>query len=146
MAQAQHRQVVPVPLNNLYETILDFNSYPRFASGVKKCEITGQEGDRTIVRMEVEMMKRIEYSIAAKGENSGEKAKISWVLKEGDFFQQNNGLWELTRVDDHSTAVLYSLDLDFSVSVPSFILKSLIKTTLPKAVDEFAAETKRRMK
>ena len=42
------------------------------------------------------------------------------------------------------TQVTYKLDLEFSVNVPSFILKGLIKTSLPKAVEDFTAEAKRR--
>ena len=146
MALAQHRQTVSVPLKVLFDTIMDFNSYSQFAGGVKKSQILSKDASEITVRMEVELMKRIDYTITVKSEFSGEAARISWTLKEGDFFQQNDGLWELTSTGPDSTAVLYQLDLDFSVSVPSFILKGLIKTSLPKAVQDFSEEAKRRMK
>lgn len=145
MAEAQHVQVVPVPMEKILEAILDFDSYPRFAGGVKKCSIAKQDVAQTIVLMEIDLMKRIDYSIEVHKEVSDKKARVWWHLKEGDFFQKNDGLWELTKIDDHSTQVLYRLDLDFSVSVPSFIIKGLIKTSLPKAVEDFAKEAKRRL-
>lgn len=145
MAEAQHIQVVPVPMEKILEAILDFQSYPRFAGGVKKCTIAKQDANSTIVQMEIELMKRIEYSIDVHKEVTEKKARVWWHLKEGDFFQKNDGLWELTKIDATSTQVLYRLDLDFSVSVPSFIIKGLIKTSLPKAVEDFANEGKRRI-
>lgn len=144
MAEAQHRQIVDVPLKKLYQAILDFEKYPRFASGVKQAQVLEKTSDLTIVQMQVEMMKKIDYSISVQSEYSDEKAKVWWNLKEGDFFQKNDGLWELTSVGPEKTQVTYKLDLEFSVSVPSFILKSLIKTSLPKAVEDFTAEAKRR--
>jgi len=145
VADAQHRQIVNVPLKNLYDCILDFENYPKYVSGVKKTRITNQGPEATTVVMETELMKRIEYTISVKSEFNSEKAKVWWTLVEGDFFQKNDGLWELVRVDDKSTQVLYKLDLEFSVSVPSFILKGLIKTSLPKAVEDVATEAKRKV-
>lgn len=144
MAEAQHRQIVDVPLKNLYQAILDFEKYPLFASGVKQAQVLEKTKDATVVQMQVEMMKKIDYSISVKSDYTDEKAKVWWSLKEGDFFQKNDGIWELTFVDAHKTQVIYKLDLEFAVNVPSFILKGLIKTSLPKAVEEFTAEAKRR--
>lgn len=146
MAEAQHVQVVPVPMDKILEAILDFEAYPRFAGGVKKCTLLKQEANQVVVQMEIELMKRIEYSIEVHKEVSDSKARVWWHLKDGDFFQKNDGLWELIKINDNSTQVLYRLDLDFSVSVPSFIIKGLIKTSLPKAVEDFTNEGKRRMK
>ncbi len=149
MAEAQHRQLVPVPMHKLLEAILDFEAYPKFAGGVKKSTILKTDSQPSsksiVVQMEIELMKRIEYSIEVHQEVSEQKARVWWHLKDGDFFQKNDGLWELTKVDEKSTQVLYRLDIDFSVSVPSFILKGLIKTSLPKAVEDFANEGKRRL-
>ena len=144
MAEAQHRQLVDVSLKKLYQAILDFEKYPRFASGVKQAQVLEKKENTTVVQMQVELMKKIDYSILVKSEYSDEKAKVWWNLKEGDFFQKNDGLWELVAIGPDKTQVSYKLDLEFSVSVPSFILKGLIKTSLPKAVDDFTAEAKRR--
>ena len=144
MAEAQHRQIVDVPLKKLYQAILDFEQYPRFATGVKQAQVLEKSNQATVVQMQVEMMKKIEYSISVQSEYSDEKAKVWWNLKEGDFFQKNDGLWELSSVGPEKTQVTYKLDLEFSVNVPSFILKGLIKTSLPKAVEDFTAEAKRR--
>jgi ribosome-associated toxin RatA of RatAB toxin-antitoxin module len=144
VAEAQHRQIVDVPLKKLYQAILDFEQYPRFATGVKQAQVLEKSNQATVVQMQVEMMKKIEYSISVQSEYSDEKAKVWWNLKEGDFFQKNDGLWELSSVGPEKTQVTYKLDLEFSVNVPSFILKGLIKTSLPKAVEDFTAEAKRR--
>lgn len=147
MAVAQHKQLVNVPMKALYECILDFEKYPQFAGGVKSCKILKKENNAFDVAMTIELMKKsIEYVISVKSEWSDQKAKVSWVLKDGDFFQLNDGLWELVSTGPSSTSVLYQLDLEFSVSVPSFILKGLIKTSLPKAVDDFSTEAQRRLR
>ena len=146
MADAQFRQVVKAPIKSLFDTILDFENYPRYVGGVKKASIVSKSPDGLVVAMTTELMKRIEYTINAQSEYGENKAKIWWKLSEGDFFQKNNGLWELTKVDEQNTQVLYKLDLEFSVSVPSFILKGLIKTSLPKAVEDMTHEAQRRNK
>jgi ribosome-associated toxin RatA of RatAB toxin-antitoxin module len=144
VAEAQITKVVPCSMEKIYEAILDFESYPRFAAGVKKTKVLGKDEKGIQVQMQVDFMKKIDYSIEVQHELTNQKARVWWHLKEGDFFQKNDGLWELTKVDEESTSVLYRLDVEFSVSVPSFILKGIIKNSLPKAVQDFAAEGKRR--
>lgn len=144
MADAQHRQLVNVSFKKLYDCILDFENYPKYVTGVKKAKIKDRNSDSITVVMETELMKRIEYTISVKNEINDSGAKVWWNLVEGDFFRKNDGLWELVKVDDGNTQVLYKLDLEFAVSVPSFILKGLIKTNLPKAVEDMSQEAKRR--
>lgn len=109
MALAQHKQVVNLPLKALQDCILDFDSYPQFAGGVKTCKVLKKEGNSIDVAMAVEIMKKnIVYSISVECDLKAEKSRIWWKLKEGDFFQQNDGLWELTAMGPNTTSVFVS--------------------------------------
>ena len=147
MAKAQHEAVVAVPLKVLYDTILDFESYPKFSTGVKSSEIISRKGDTLEVSMDLEMIKRIQYNISVSHEMSPDasSAKIWWSLKSGDLFKKNDGAWTLTAHGPSSTKVTYSLDVEFNFSVPGFILKNLIKSSLPAAVSDFEKESQKRV-
>ena len=147
MAEAKHEAVIDVPLKKFYETILDFSNYSKFASGVKASQILEENDDFISVHMDLEMINRIEYDIEVHREfnESSHTAKVWWTLKSGDLFKKNNGSWELTAQGDSKTHVNYSLDVEFNFTVPGFILKNLIKKSLPGAVKDFHEETKRRL-
>jgi ribosome-associated toxin RatA of RatAB toxin-antitoxin module len=148
MAEAEHREVLDVSLEDLYNTILDFESYPRFASGVKSSRINSREGDALIVGMELEMVKRIDYVISVKHTKDAEnkQAQVEWSLHSGSLFKKNNGRWLLKSLGNSKTEVIYKLEVDFNFTVPGFILKGLVQKSLPGAVKDFYEETRRRKK
>lgn len=139
MAAAERSEVIDIPLQKFFDVVRDFSRYPEFVSTVKKTEVLAKDGPKSKVLFDIELMKRLEYSINLVEENDPEwkSAKISWTLADSKFFKVNNGLWSLKALGPDKTEVLYRLELEFTFSVPGFILKTLVAGALPKAIHEF---------
>ncbi len=144
MAQAERIEIVDVSLKAFFKAVEDFSGYPEFVTGMKSTTILETKGNQKKVHFDMEMMKRLQYSVWATG-NFDEKAgtaDLTWKLAESDFFKKNNGSWKLKAMGPQSTQVTYSLDVEFSFMVPGLILKGLISTSLPKAIKDFAARAR----
>lgn len=144
MAEAAKTEIVDVPLQSFFNTVRDFASYPRFVTGMKETRIEESQGERRKIFFDMEMMKRLQYSVWATEKLEGDRGEIHWTLAESSFFKKNNGSWKLKAVDAQRTEVTYSLEVEFSFSVPGFILKGLIGNSLPMAIKEFAKEAQKR--
>jgi coenzyme Q-binding protein COQ10 len=145
MAAAERSEVINIPLSKFYDVIRDFQKYPEFVSSVKKTQVLSKEGSKSRVHFDIELMKRLEYSIDLNEEMDpeGKWAKISWTLGESKFFKVNNGLWSLKALGPDKTEVLYRLELEFTFSVPGFVLKTLVAGALPKAINEFVERARK---
>lgn len=139
MAGAERKETVNVPLKALYRAITDFDSYPQFVTGVKTCRTVSGTDAEKVVEFDVEMMKRIQYSIRAKSQidEAAGTATVNWQLEKSEFFKSNNGSWTLKALGPTQTEAVYRLDLEFNMSVPGFILKGLVANALPSAIKEF---------
>ncbi len=140
MAQAERQEVVDIPMKDFYQVIEDFAAYPQFVTGMKDAKILEEKPDRKKIFFDMEMVKRLQYSVWATGKFDEAKgvAELSWELADSSFFKKNNGRWRLKALGVQKTEVTYSLDVEFSFSVPGFILKGLISNSLPLAIKEFA--------
>lgn len=145
MAAAERREVLDIPLTNLYKAITDYSSYPEFVSGVKATKVLSNGGNKKKVHFDMEMVKRLQYVVEVSEEFDAEKgeAKIWWSLVESSFFKVNNGWWSLKSLGPKQTEVTYKIELDFAFPVPGFVLKGLISNNLPAAIRDFSrrAET-----
>jgi len=64
---------------------------------------------------------------------------VHWSLIESDSFRTNNGRWEIKEAGPGKTDVKYSLEIDFTIPVPGFILNRLVKGSLPSMVKSFVS-------
>ncbi|MEO5666440.1 MAG: SRPBCC family protein [Bdellovibrionota bacterium] len=140
MAAAERTDIVDVPLNKLYQAICDYDNYAKFVTGATRVKLLSREGNTAKVQFEVEMMKRVEYTLKIKEEldSEGRSARVSWVLDSSKFFKISNGLWELKALGPDKTQVMYKLELEFDIPVPGFVLKKLVASALPKTIQEFS--------
>jgi len=139
MAAAERSEVINIPLIKFFEVVKDFPRYPEFVSSVKRTQVLSHSENKSRVHFDIELMKRLEYSIDLTEELDPEHkfAKLSWKLADSKFFKVNNGLWSLKALGTDKTEVLYRLELEFTFSVPGFVLKTLVAGALPKAINEF---------
>lgn len=144
MAKAERVEVVDVPLRIFYETVKDFEKYPHFISGFSSARFDPSDSRR--VFFEVDFMKPVKYSIEVRDSITADElsAEVSWTLHEGDILKLNNGIWTLKSKGPLTTEVNYSLEVEFKIPVPGFILKGVVKNSLPKAIQDVANEAKRR--
>ena len=139
MAAAERKEIVNVPLKDLYGVIIDYTSYPEFVSGMKSARLEGQQGDVRRIHFDLDLMKRVQYTVNLRDEfnEAAGTASISWTLAESAFFKTNNGGWTLKALGPEKTEVTYKLELDFSFPVPGLILKGLVAKTLPDTIAQF---------
>lgn len=145
MAEAQKTEIIGVPFDLFYQTVLDFDSYPKFVTGVIKSQTEKISDNKVKANVELEMIKRLHYTIDVEHSRSEEVAQVSWTLIDSDILKKNNGSWTIKSKGPSQTEVTYSLDVEFKIAVPGLILKGLIKKSLPQAIKEFYLETKRRV-
>ncbi len=146
MASAERSEIVQVSMEAFFKANTDFESYPLFVTGMKAARVSSVEADGTskLVEFEVEMVKKLKYSIRTqqKIDTVAGIAEMSWKLHESAEMKSNTGSWRLRRVDAHRTEVVYQLELDLHFSIPSFVMKGLVATSLPKAIHEFRDRAK----
>ena len=144
MAAAERTEIVDVSLSKLFKAICDYSAYPSFVTGVKSVDIKSSDEKTSKVHFDVEMMKRVEYTLDLSQEMDVEErhARVSWSLDESKFFKISNGLWELKSLGPDKTEVLYKLEIDFAFPAPGFVLKKLVAGALPKTIQEFTNRAK----
>ena len=140
MASAECTEVVDLSIGAFFKAVTDYENYPKFVSGMKSVSVEG-EGQNKVVKFDLEMMKRFEYSVDMREsfDEAAGHAEISWTLKDSGLFKVNNGKWSLKALGPKKTQVTYSLDVEFSFGVPGFILNKLVKKNLPANIKSFAS-------
>lgn len=145
MAVAERKEIVDVPLKKLFEAITNYADYSKFVAGVNAVQVIERGPGTAKVHFEVEMMKKVDYSLNLKDEISEDErtARVSWTQDQSKFFKTNNGLWELKSLGPTKTEVLYRLEIDFNFPVPGFMLKTLVASALPKAIHDFSEKARK---
>ena len=135
MAQAESDKTYDVSAEKYFKAVSDYESYPKHVDGMKKVTVE-RNGNEVTAHYELSMMsKDMSYSLKIKEDPA--KGEISWVLLNSEFFKVNNGGWKIESTGPNSCKVHYSLEVEFTFSVPGFILKPLVKGTLPTMMDGF---------
>ena len=140
MAQAEHEKKFDVSADQYYQVITQYEKYSEFVDGMKRVTVE-RAGDKIIGHYELSMMsKDMSYDLSIF-ENPKDKI-VSWTLLKSDFFKVNNGKWTIQALGDHQCQVRYSLEVDFNFSVPGFLLRGLVKGTLPTMMNSFYERAK----
>jgi ribosome-associated toxin RatA of RatAB toxin-antitoxin module len=139
MAQAEYREVLPVAKDKLIATIANYENYPQFIDGCKSVEVERKSDGVVRVLYHVNIMSQdVTYTLDHK--ENRDNGTIEWNLVESNFFKKNNGKWEVKNAGSGKADVLYSLDVEFKVPVPGFILNRLVKGSLPGMVKSFGKQ------
>ncbi len=141
MDQVQFHDVLSVDSSQLFSTITHYEDYPQFVDGCESVQLEKRSDGKIRVSYEVIVMgQRVNYVLDHQ-ENS-ELGRVEWALVESRFFKKNTGSWKVESVGHQKSDVIYSLELEFKVPVPSFILNRLVKRNLPRLVKSFEKQAK----
>lgn len=141
MAQADTEKSYDVSAENYYLAVTDYEKYPEFVDGVKKVK-AARTGNQVKGDYELSMMgKDMSYTLNIVEDPA--KKTIDWTLAKSEFFKVNNGAWKIESTGAKSCKVNYSLEIELSFSVPSFILKGAVKTSLPTMMNSFYERAKK---
>lgn len=140
MAQAEFHEVLNVDKDKLFNVIVRYEDYPQFVEGCSAVKVERKGPGKARVTYNVSMMKDVTYTLDLTEDPAA--GTVRWSLVDSDVFKKNDGLWELKPAGAGKTDVRYSLDVDFKIPVPGFILGRLVKGNLPSMVKSFADRTK----
>ncbi|MEO5969993.1 MAG: SRPBCC family protein [Bdellovibrionia bacterium] len=136
MAQAEYHEVLSVGKDKLLSAITQYEDYPQFIDGCKSVKVERQPSGVVRVSYHVNLMSQdVMYTLDHR-ENKA-VGTVEWSLVDSNFFKKNNGKWEVKPAGSGKTDVLYSLEVEFKVPVPGFILNRLVKGSLPGMVKSF---------
>jgi ribosome-associated toxin RatA of RatAB toxin-antitoxin module len=137
MGGGQDTILINVTPENFFKVLTDYENYPEFVSTVRHAEIVHRNNSTVDVFMELDLIKTITYTLEMHEEPV---TKLSWNLKEGDFFKVNSGSWELEpAANGKKTRATYKAEVDLSLFVPKMITKKLVNHSLPKNMQDFKA-------
>lgn len=140
MAQAEVHEVLSVAKDKMWDAIVRYEEYPKFVDGCTSIQVERKGPGHARVTYHVSLMKDVTYTLDHKEDK--DKGIVEWTLVESDFFKKNVGRWELKDAGAGKTDVLYSLEVEFKIPVPGFILSGLIKKSLPAMVKSMEKQAK----
>jgi len=128
------------------EVILDFDAYPTWANGVKKCEVKKRDskGRPSEVYMEVGSMgfgskQTLKYSYEAKD------AGLSWASTKAEGAVKSiAGEYGLEQTDDGTTHVSYSTTMELAMPVPGMIRRQAERMIIDTALKGLKKEVEKR--
>lgn len=142
MAQAEFREVLSVDKDKLLSVITTYEAYPEFVEGCKAVQVQRNSDGSSRVTYQVTVMSQdISYTLDHREDSS--QGTVQWKLVESNFFKKNDGKWEIKQAGKGKSDVVYSLDVEFKVPVPGFILNRLVKGSLPGMVKSFEKQALR---
>ena len=141
MALAEFHETLSVDKDKLVKAITGFEDYPKFVDGCTKTAVERKSPSEARVTYHVSMMKDITYTLDHK--EDGAAGVYSWELVKSDALKKNTGRWELKSAGPGKTDVRYSVDIEFLIPVPGFILSKLVKGNLPAMVKSFAKQAQK---
>src|SRR5690349_23521639 len=106
---------IDAPPADVMAVIADFGSYPTWAKGVQKAEVTapgaGGRAEQVYFVLDVSPIKD-EYTLAYDWDADRE---VTWTLVEGNMLRMLDGAYTLVDRGDGTTEVTYRLALDVSI-------------------------------
>jgi coenzyme Q-binding protein COQ10 len=134
MPGATRSIVIKASIDRLFTVITDYQRYPEFLPEVKGIRISKRQGRELDVQYEVEVLKRIRYTLHLIEEPPN---RISWTFVEGELMRDNRGHWLLEPAGEGTTRATYSIEMRLGPLVPKSIVNALVDSSLPKMLEGF---------
>jgi ribosome-associated toxin RatA of RatAB toxin-antitoxin module len=146
MSVVTKQVVIDAPVEEFYDIVVDYERYPEFVPGIRKCRVLTARGDKE-VEYELDLgVKRIRYVLRHEEQRP---RRVAWSLVSGDMMKVSNGSWELSD-DKGRTRARYSVEIQ--VARPPLVPQALVdrvsneltRVQLPKTLEAFKARAERR--
>ena len=134
MPGATRAVVINTPVEKVFAVIKDYERYPEFLPEVKSTRISNRQGDEVDVQYEVDVLKKIRYTLRLKEEPPN---RISWTFVEGELMRDNRGHWLLEDLGGGKTRATYNIEMKLGPLVPKSIVNVLVDSSLPKMLEAF---------
>jgi ribosome-associated toxin RatA of RatAB toxin-antitoxin module len=135
---ATHSETAYATVQECFDAITDFDTYPQWNSGIKDCRIIerDEQGRGSLVEMVLDLKLRTIRYVLRYGFD--EPVHLWWSSVEGDL-KRIDGDYRFEDLGDGVTRMTYSVDVDPGMFVPGPVKKMLSTVTVRNAVSELKA-------
>ena len=129
-------QNVNAPVEKIFETLTDFESFPDWQAAIIEAEILDRDdqGRGTRIRMKVDAkVKKVGYIV--KYDYSDAPNGFSWDQESGDL-TENRGVYTFVAKDDGSTDVTVDIVAEVGFFVPGPMKKLIREQSLKNSIRE----------
>ncbi|NBD13472.1 MULTISPECIES: type II toxin-antitoxin system RatA family toxin [Corallococcus] len=134
MAGATRTITINAPVEKVFDIITNYDRYAEFLPEVKKVSTSQRQGNTVQVHYEVDVVKRIRYTIKVTEERP---KRMSWTFVEGEVMKDNKGSWTLEPEGEGKTRATYNVEMALGALIPKTIINTLTESQLPKMLDAF---------
>ncbi|MEZ5140945.1 MAG: SRPBCC family protein [Acidimicrobiales bacterium] len=136
---AKEHTTIDAPVEEVFETLVDFESYPQWVPDLKATRIvrTDERGRGVEVEFRAAAMGRsTSYTLAY--DYGDAPARLGWRLAAGDIQRELDGSYHLAPApgDPGRTEVAYELSIDLIVPVPGFVKRRAESRIVKAALEE----------
>jgi ribosome-associated toxin RatA of RatAB toxin-antitoxin module len=139
--KATERMVMRASPERLYETVLDFESYPQWAADIKQVTVLERddEGRGLVVSWRAAAFGR-STSYTLRYDYGDAPKEVSWVLDHGDITSKLDGAYVFEPSDGgNSTEVTYVLEAELKIPLPGFVKRRAESRIISTALKELRA-------
>jgi ribosome-associated toxin RatA of RatAB toxin-antitoxin module len=137
--QARETISIAAPPQQVFDTLVDFESYPEWAADLKQAEVVerDEQGRPTIVEFRAAAMGR-STTYRLRYDYDGAPGRLGWALVEGDLQRELDGAYHLTASAESAdiTEVVYELSIDLIVPIPGFVKRRAENRIIKAALDQ----------
>ena len=142
MAGVQQSIVIDAPPRAVYDTVVDYESYPKFFPEFSKVVIEDRDGTAQVVEFTCDYGKVVSYTLRI--DHDEKNLKTSWTYVGGDL-KDSTGSWTFV-AEGNGTRVQYSVNAVVGFFVPKFISDRLVANNVPKMLEQLKGEVMKRQK
>lgn len=139
MASAEATEVFDCSIQEFYDLITNYESYPLFLDEVKECKVVEESENTKLVKYSINVVKNFNYTL--KMDESKAPNELSWSFYDGDLFKKSSGHWKLEE-EQGKTRAHYFVEAKFGMLVPGPITKAVISVNLPNMMKSYAQRLK----
>lgn len=142
---ARQEATIAVPAAELWAVLVDFERYPGWARDLKQVEVLERdaEGRGVLVQYRAAAMGR-STTYRLRYDYTDAPRRLPWRLEQGDIMRKLDGeYWLEPTTDGHGTHVVYVLEVELVVPLPSFVKRRAEHKIMHTALDELRAHVER---
>jgi ribosome-associated toxin RatA of RatAB toxin-antitoxin module len=141
---ARQEATIAVPAADLWSVLVDFERYPTWARDLKQAEVLERddEGRGTLVQYRAAAMGR-STTYRLRYDYADAPTRLPWKLEQGDIMRKLDGEYRLEPAGDGATHVVYELEVELLVPLPSFVKRRAEHKIMHTALDELRAHVER---
>jgi ribosome-associated toxin RatA of RatAB toxin-antitoxin module len=137
--KATERMEMRASPERLYETVLDFESYPQWAADIKQVTVLERddEGRGLLVSWRAAAFGR-STTYTLRYDYGNAPKEVSWVLDHGDITSKLDGTYSFDP-SDGGTQVTYVLEVELKIPLPGFVKRRAESRIISTALKELRA-------